>query len=292
MEEIVYLNGSLVAREKAHISISDHGFLYGYGAFQSMRAYNGKLFLLDQHIKRLHDALRVIGLEQKVSGMDFAKIFRDTLAANELKSARARLTVTNGVNEAMPWVDSSGPPTVIATAHPYTPMPEERYNAGYKVGIASLRRMKQSPLSAIKSIDYLLSTVARMEAVAKGLDETILLNEEGYIAEGGGGNIFFVREGKLITPALNSGIIPGVTREAVIRLAENLGISVSEGPVGIGAIKKCDEIFMTNAMIEVMPVTTVSDESGHTVTIREGKPGKITQQLIQAYRERVERETG
>jgi branched-chain amino acid aminotransferase len=292
MEEIVYLNGSLVPRDKAYISVGDHGFLYGYGLFQTMRAYNGKLFLLDRHVKRLTEAAKVIGLEAKIAGIDFEKICNDTLAANKLISARVRITVTNGINAAMPWADASGEPTIIATAKPYIPIPEEKYNAGYKVGIASVRRMKQSPFSAIKSTDYLLNVVARMEATAKGWDETILLNDEGYIAEGGSGNIFFVREGKLITPALNSGIIPGVTREAVIELADKLGIGVSEGTVGIGVIKKCEEAFMTNANIEVMPVTAVSDESGHTATIGDGKPGKITRQLMEAYKEMVERETG
>jgi branched-chain amino acid aminotransferase len=291
MEEKVYLNGSLISHSKAFISISDHALLYGYGVFQGIRAYNGKLFLLDRHIKRLHDSAKVIGLEWKMAGIDFEKICNDTLAANKLMSARVRITVTNGINAAMPWVDASGEPTIIATAKPYTPIPEEKYNSGYKVGIATVRRMKQSPFSAIKSTDYLLNVVARMEATAKGWDETILLNDEGYIAEGGSGNIFFVREGKLVTPAANSGIIPGVTREVVMELAEGLSIGLTEGTVGLEIIKQCDEIFLTNANIEVMPVTAVRDESGNDIIIGNGKPGKVTRRLMEAYRERVERET-
>jgi branched-chain amino acid aminotransferase len=291
MEEIVYLNGSLVPHSKALISVNDHALLYGFGVFQGIRAYNGKLFLLDRHIKRLHDSAKVVGLEWKIAGIDFAKICKDTLAANKLISARVRITVSNGINAAMPWVDSSGEPTIIATAKPYTAVPEDKYNAGYRLGIASVTRMKQSLFSTIKSTDYLLNVVARMEAASKGLDEAILLNDEGYIAEGGSGNIFFVKEGKLITPALNSGIIGGVTREAVIELADSLQINVSEGPVGIGAIKKSNEIFLTNANIEVMPVTAVSDNEGNTVIIGDGKPGALTRKLMAAYKEMVERET-
>lgn len=292
MKEIVYLNGKFLPRDKAYLSIGDHGLLYSFGIFQSLRAYNGKLFLLDRHIKRLHEAAKVIGLEQKLAGMDFEKICRETLAANELKSARVRLTVTNGVNEAMPWVDASGPPTVMATAHLYTPMPEEKYKEGYKVGIASLRRMKQSSLSAIKSISYLLNVVARMEGVQKGLDEIIMLNEEGCIAEGGGGNIFFVEGERLITPSADSGLIPGVTREAVMEMAVGMGISVVEGDINPDAIKGFDEVFMTNAMIEVMPVVEVRDEKGQKIAFGEGKPGKLTRKLMEAYREKVRRETG
>ena len=292
MTEIVYLNGSLVAREKAHISISDHGFLYGYGLFQTMRAYNGKLFLLDRHIKRLHDAAKVIGLEPKLAGLDLEKACRDTLAANKLKDARVRLTVTNGEGAALPWVEAGGKPNVVVTAVPYTPFSKEKYSEGFKVGIASVKRSRQSVISSMKSVNYLLNVMARMEVAEKGLDEALLLNDDGYIAEGGGSNVFFVRSSKLVTPAANSGIIPGVTREVVIELAKGLGIGLSEGTVGLSIIKQCEEAFMTNAMIEVMPVTTVSDESGHTVTIGEGKPGKITRQLMAAYREMVERETG
>ncbi|OGO06524.1 MAG: hypothetical protein A2Y92_05750 [Chloroflexi bacterium RBG_13_57_8] len=291
MEEIVYLNGSFVPHSKAFISINDHALLYGYGVFQGIRAYNGKLFLLDRHIKRLHDAAKVIGLEWKIADIDFEKICNEVLAVNKLTSARVRITVTNGINAAMPWVDAGGEPTIIATAKNYIPVPEDKYNAGYKVGIASVRRVKQSPFSTIKSTDYLLSVVARMEAASKGWDEAVLLNDEGFIAEGGSGNIFFVREGRLITPATNSGIIPGVTREAVIELADSLGVTVGEGPVGIGAIKKSDEIFLTNANIEVMPVTEVRDDKGGAAVIGNGKPGKITRQLMQAYREMVAKET-
>jgi branched-chain amino acid aminotransferase len=287
MKEIVYLNGKLIPRDKAYLSIGDHGFLYSFGIFQSMRAYNGKLFLLDEHIKRLHDGTKLIGLEHKLAGIDFAKICRDTLAANELKSARVRVTVTNGDNEAMPWVDPSGPPTIIGTAHPYTPMPEEKYQKGYKLGIASLRRMKQSPLSTIKSTSYLLNVVARMEGVQKGFDEIIMLNEEGYVAEGGGGNLFFVEGERLLTPSADNGLIPGVTREAVMGIAVGMGINVTEGDISPDAIKGFDEVFMTNAMIEVMPVTRVGDDA-----IADGKPGEMTRRLLEAYREKVMRETG
>ena len=292
MEEIVYLNGSLVPRSKARISIDDHGFLYGYGLFETMRTYKGKYFLLDRHIERLKSSAEVIGLAGKLKDINLEKACRDTLKVNDVKDGRVRVTVTNGAITTQPWIDSGGKPTVLVTTRPYAPFSKEKTDAGFKVGIASVRRMKQSVFSAMKSINYLSNVVARMEAAAKGLDETILLNDEGYIAEGGGSNVFFVREGRLITPALNSGIIPGVTRGVVIELVGGLGISMSEGPVGIGVIKKCEEVFMTNAMIEIMPVTAICDNEGNTVTISGGKAGEITRKLMKAYKERVEKETG
>jgi branched-chain amino acid aminotransferase group I len=291
MENIVYLNGSLLPFVEAKISVSDHGFLYGYGLFQTMRAYHGKLFLLDRHLKRLYEAAEVIGMRPKLDGIDLEQACIETLAANKHKEARVRLTVTNGEGLAIPWTDRGGAPNVVVTVVPYTPLPRETYTHGFRVGIASVRRMKQSVVSSMKSINYLLNVIARMEATAKGLDETILLNDDGYIAEGGGSNIFFVRESKLVTPSLDSGIIPGVTREVVIELAAALGIAATEGTVGLGVINKADEAFMTNAIIEVMPVVSVQDESGSVITIGGGKPGKVTQRLMAAYREKVESET-
>jgi branched-chain amino acid aminotransferase group I len=292
MKEIVYLNGKLVPRDKARISISDHGFLYGYGLFQTMRAYNGKMFLLDRHIKRLHEAAEVIGLAEKLKGIDLAKACMDTLAVNKLKEARVRFAVTNGEGMALPWVDKGGKPTVVITVMPYTPFPEEKYNEGFKVGISSVIRCKQSVFSTMKSINYLLNVVARMEAAANGLDETILLNDGGYIAEGGSGNVFFVKGGRLLTPGADSGIIPGVTREVILEMAAEMGVSVTEGDISLDVIKKSEEIFMTNAVIEVMPVTGVKDDKGRMSVVGNGKPGKVTRRLMEAYRERVRKETG
>jgi branched-chain amino acid aminotransferase group I len=292
MENIVYLNGSLIPRSKAHISISDHGFLYGYGLFQTMRAYHGKLFLLDRHVKRLKEAAQIIGIGKKVVGLDLEKACQDTVKINGLDDARVRLTVTNGEGTALPWVDAGGAPTVLITALPYAPYSKEKYEEGFKVGIASVRRTRQSVISSMKSINYLLNVVARVEVAQRGMDEALLLNEDGFLAEGGGSNIFFIRSGRLVTPAPNSGIIPGVTREVVIELAAGLSIGVSEGTVGKGAFKQCEEAFMTNALIEIMPVNSVSDETGQSVTIGAGKMGDITRKIAQAYREMVEKATG
>jgi branched-chain amino acid aminotransferase len=289
MENIVYIDGSLIPRSQAHLSINDHGFLYGFGLFETMRAYNGKIFLLERHIERLENAARVIGLGEKLAGLDLAKVCRDVVKANEIKDARVRLTVTNGNGADLPWVNAGGQPTVLATAVPYTPLTPAKYEAGYKVGIASVRRTSQNVISSIKSVNYLLNTMARMEVAKRGQDEALLLNEDGYIAEGGGSNIFFVRSGRLITPRPDSGLIPGVTREVIIGLADSLDIGLSEGIVGKAAFKQCEEAFMTNALIEIMPVTSVSDETGNSVTIGAGKVGPVTQRLMQAYRELVDK---
>ena len=292
MENIVHLNGTLVPRSKAHISISDHGFLYGFGLFQTMRAYNGRIFLLDRHVKRLKEAAYIIGMGEKITKLDLEKACKETVTINALESARVRLTVTNGKGTALPWEDAGDDPTVLVTAVPYVPMTSEKYNQGYKVGIASVRRTRQNAVaSSLKSLNYLINVIARMEVAKRGQDEAMLLNEDGYLAEGGGSNVFFLRSGRLVTPAPNSGIIPGVTREVVMELADSLGIGFTEGTVGKPIFKQCEEAFMTNSMIEIMPITSMSDEAGASIVVGGGKMGDITRKLLEAYREKVQKET-
>jgi branched-chain amino acid aminotransferase group I len=292
MENIVHLNGTLVPRSKAHLSISDHGFLYGFGLFQTMRVYNGNIFMLDRHVQRLTEAAQFIGIGDKIAGIDLEKACKEIVKINDLKTARVRLTVTNGKGTALPWEDPGGNPTVLVTAVPYVPISEEKYNQGFKVGIAAVRRTRQNIIaSSLKSLNYMINVMARMEVARRGQDEALLLNEDGYIAEGGASNIFFVRSGRLVTPAINSGIIPGVTREAVMELAAGLDIVLSEGTVGKQIFKQCEEAFMTNSMIEIMPVTSISDETGASMPVGSGKMGEITKKLLDAYREKVHKET-
>jgi branched-chain amino acid aminotransferase len=288
MKEIVYLNGALVPRSKARISVFDHAFLYGYGLYETMRAYHGKIFLLERHIKRMLDAAAIVSLADKLAGIDVAKACKETLDANHLQDARIRLTVSNGESDIAPWAGGvMSKPSIVVTARPYTPFSEKKYNEGYKVGIASVVRCRKSVANTLKSVSHLGSVMARMETAVYGMDEALLLNDDGYIAEGGGCNVFFVKEEALLTPSLDSGILPGVTRDVVIEMAAGMGIEISEVDIRPEALDKFDEAFVTNAMIEVMPVTAVREASGRMVTIGSGKPGAITRRLMQAYRERV-----
>lgn len=292
MEEMVSLNGELIPASQARVSVFDHGFLYGYGLFETMRAYHGQIFLLERHLERLMNSAEVIGLGPGLAGIDLGQACRDILRANDLEDARLRLTVSNGEADAFPWAGVGAKPTVVVTARGYTPFSAEKYSRGFRVGVSSLRRCQQSLVSRIKSTNCLVAVLARQAAAAHGLDEALLLNDDGFIAEGGGCNVFFVKPSRLVTPSLGSGILPGITREVVLELAAALGIGVSEGTVGMSTIRHCDEAFLTNSMLEIMPLVAVSDDAGQAVTIGSGKPGEATRRLMAAYRERVERETG
>jgi branched-chain amino acid aminotransferase group I len=291
MDEKIYLNGAIVPRPQARISVFDHAFLYGYGLYETMRSYNGKIFLLERHIARMMKSAEIIGLAEKLAGTDLIKACEETLAANDLSDARIRLTVSNGDADAAPWADGSGKPNLVVTARPYTPFSAKKYEEGFKVGIATEKRCRQSIAATLKSVSHLASAMARMEAAANGMDEALLLNDDGYIAEGGGCNIFFVESAALVTPPLDSGILPGVTREIIIEMASGMSIGVKEVDIKPEGLERFDEAFVTNAMIEVMPVMAVREPGGRIITIGTGKPGTITRRLMEAYRERVERET-
>ena len=291
MEEIVYLNGSLISRSQAQVSIFDQGFLYGYGLFETMHAYHGKIFLLKQHLKRLLGSSEIIGLSPSLADIDLARACIDTLAANGLADARLRLTVSRGEVDSFPGYGIDTMPTVLVTARGYPGLSAQIYNNGFKAVVSSLRRSSQSTLSRIKSANYLLSLLAKMEAEAAGLDEALLLNERGLIAEGSVSNVFFVDSRSLVTPALESGILPGITRGVVMELAGALEIPVTEGEVRLEDLGRFDEAFLTNSVMEIMPLVEVRDSAGENITIGSGKPGELTKQLMAAYSEMVKRET-
>lgn len=291
MEEIVYLNGSLIPRSEARVSVFDHGFLYGYGLFETMRAYHGKIFLLERHLKRLLNSVDIIGLSSSLARINLRKACSDTLEANGLEEARLRLTVSRGEVESFPGSTTSGTPTVLVTATNYSALGAEIYARGYKAVVSSLRRCSQSPLSKLKTTNYLLNVLAKMEAGETGLDEALLLNERGLITEGSISNAFFATAQSLVTPSLENGILHGITREVVMELASSLGLEVAEGEVRLNDLKSSDEAFLTNSMIEIMPLVEVRNNTGKFITIGSGKPGKITRQLMSAYKEMVEKDT-
>ncbi|MBA7484744.1 Branched-chain-amino-acid aminotransferase [subsurface metagenome] len=292
MAELVYLNGSLIPRSQAQISVFDHGFLYGYGLFETMRAYHGKIFLLERHLNRLLSASKVLGLGTKLNTAELGKACMDTLAANGLENARLRLTVSRGEVNSFPGPSVSDKPTILVTVSEYTPPPPESYDSGFRAGVASFPCCSQSPLLRLKSTNYLLNTRARLEAQAAGQDEALLLNEQGFITEGSISNIFFVTSiSSLVTPPVASGLLPGITRQAVMELADSLGLNVNESEVRLTDLKQFKEAFLTNSLIEIMPLVEVRESNGKIISIGSGKPGLVTKRLTAAYREMVEQHT-
>ncbi|OGN96573.1 MAG: hypothetical protein A2Z77_00995 [Chloroflexi bacterium RBG_13_51_36] len=288
MAEIVYLNGQLVSRSEARLSPFDHGFLYGYGLFETMRAYSGHIFRLDSHLARLRCSAESIGLAHSILTTDEGKQSLKaacvaTLAANRLKDARIRLTVSAGEGDMTPDPATCSSPTVLITARNLVPLPPEKYEAGFKAAISFLRRNSQSPLSRLKSTCYMENVLARTAARAAGYDEAIFLDEQGYLAEGSTTNVFLVSRGELITPCFESGVLPGITRDAVLEIARTLNIKATERWVEPNELIEAQEAFLTNSILELMPLVSVEGRP-----IGMGKPGKLTGDLLFAYRKLVD----
>jgi branched-chain amino acid aminotransferase group I len=284
MSETIYLNGQIIPRSKVKLSPFDHGFLYGYGLFETMRAYQGHIFLLDRHLTRFRHSAKSIGLANKLTAFDLEAACTKTLEANKLKEARLRLTVSAGEGDMTPDPGTCSNPTVLVTARDLVPLPQKKYESGFKAALSSLRRNSQSPLSRLKSNCYMENILARMAARAAGCDEAILLNEHGYLAEGSTTNIFLVCNRELITPSLESGVLPGITREAVLEMAQASNIKTLERQVELEELIEAEEAFVTNSILEVMPLTMFEGKP-----IGTGKPGQLTKELLAAYRKLVDK---
>ena len=285
MSNIIFLNGSLLPRSQASISILDYGFLYGYGLFETMRAYGGQVFRLERHLERLSHSTEMLGFD--IAGVDLRSAVTDVIQTNNLSDARIRVTVSIGEGGMVPDPARCNEPTVLVMAELYQPYPPAIYHKGFKAITSTVRRNSQSPLSQIKSSCYLENLLARQQAKAAGADEAILLNDKDFLTEASTSNVFLVSGGLLRTPARDSGILPGITREAVLELTPQLGIITVEGNIEPGELYRAEEAFLTNSIMEIMPFTGMDGKS-----IGTGTPGPITRRLMTAYSDLVTLETG
>ena len=234
MSEIVYLNGSLIPCSEASISALDYGFLYGYGLFETMRAYGGRVFRLDKHLTRLARSAKVLGLPIVTLNLEDAVM--ETIQANQLSDARIRIAISIGEGGMVPDPSACNRPTVLILAGHYQPYPEEVYQKGFRAVVSSIRRNSGSPLSRLKSANYLESLLARQEARAAGVNEALCLNEKGFLAEASMSNIFLVNDGVLRTPGEESGILPGVIRRVVLELASQMDINTVEHDISLSEL--------------------------------------------------------
>jgi len=286
LQETVYLNGDLIPRSLARLSPFDHGFLYGYGLFETLRAYDGSIFRLDRHLARLHRSAQTLGIAAKLSSFDLQKACSDVLEANKLSDARLRLTISAGAGDMTPNPDTCSDITVFIAARRLLPLPPETYRRGFRIIVSSLRRNSQSPLSRLKSSCYVENVLARQEARAASADEALVLNERGLVAEGSTSNIFLVKGKLLLTPSIESGALPGITREAVLELAQAMKLEAFEREIELAELTEAAEAFLTNSILEIMPLTRFDDKS-----LGPGKPGALTERLMSTYKELVEKET-
>lgn len=278
MELLIYLDGKFVSESEAKISVFDHGFLYGDGVFEGIRAYDGKVFRLREHIDRLYDSARAINLEIPLSKEEFERIIIETLRRNNLRDAYIRPIVSRGIGDLGLDPRKCKKPTVIVITKPWGKLYGDLYSKGLKAITVAIRRNSFDALPPnIKSLNYLNNVLAKIEANVKGGDEAIFLDRNGYISEGSGDNIFVVKKSKITTPpTINN--LRGITRDVVIEIINRLGIPFSEANLGLYDLYTADEVFVTGTAAEVAPIVEIDGR-----IIGDGKPGKITKQIMEEF---------
>jgi branched-chain amino acid aminotransferase len=282
MEEIVYLNGNLVPHSQAILSPFDYGFLFGYGLFETMRSYDGVIFRLGHHLDRLFSAADALGLGNKLTNLDLKHACYEVMNANGLSDARVRLAVSAGEGDMVVNPATCRESTLFIAAQKLTSISPERYERGSRAIIASIRRNSHSPIARLKTSCFLENILAKGEARSAGVDETIVLNEKDLVAEGSSSNIFLVFQRELHTPSPGSGILPGITRGAILELANSLGIPARERDITRDELFTADEAFYTTSVTEVMPLTEIEGRP-----VGSGGVGSITRGLMEAYRDMV-----
>lgn len=274
MSEQVYLNGELIDATAARVSITNPSFQHGVGLFETLRTYGGRPFVLDRHIARMRDSAGKLDMPLGDVLDEVPAAVEAVIIANALKNARLRFTATPpGTHEESPR------PTLLVMAQETTGYPPELYEAGMTVYVADrFRQSTQDPLAGHKTTSYYPRLVALRLAKSRGCGEALWATPDNYLAEGSLSNLFIVKAGRLKTPPVNTPILPGITRAVVLELAKTENISADEAPCTINDLLDADEVFLTNAIMEVMPVTRVERRP-----IANEKPGPITQRLREAY---------
>lgn len=280
---LVYLDGHFVPKEGAVVSVFDHGFLYGDGIYETMRAYGGKLFLLKKHLARLKHSANTLSLKLPLPIDKIGEALNEALRVNKLQEAYVRLHVSRGPGEIGLDPALCVAPTMVIVTKPFHDYPAAFYEQGVSVAIVTTRRNHPLALPpSVKGTNFLNNILAKIEAIKARAYEGIMLNWEGYVAEGTISNICMVRKGILFTPHLDTGILEGVTRDLVLRLAKRKRIPVREVMLLPKQLLSADEVFITNTTMEIMPVTTIDRKK-----IGKGMPGPVTAALHQAYQKEV-----
>lgn len=277
----IYINGQILPQEDAKISVFDHGLLYGDGVFEGIRAYNGKIFTLNQHLDRLYDSATAIALKIPLTKDEMAHAIKKTMEANNLTDSYIRLVVTRGVGKLGLDPNKCATPQIIIITDTIELYSKTLYEKGLDIVTVTTIRNHFSALDPkIKSLNYLNNILAKLESIQAGAGEALMLNKDGYVAECAGDNIFIVKNNTLLTPPESAGILIGITRNIVIELAAEIGIQVKEELMNRYDLYIADECFLTGTAAEIIPVVRIDGR-----TIGTGKPGNVTLRLLKKYQD-------
>jgi len=277
----IYIDGKFYDKENAKVSVFDHGLLYGDGVFEGIRFYNGRVFRLDEHIGRLFDSAKAICLDIGQSPEEVTEALLETIRQNGLQDGYVRLVVTRGCGDLGLNPSLCPRATVFIIASKITLYAPDKYESGLHVVTCATRRIPHGALSPmVKSLNYLNNVMAKIEAQMAGAGEGLMLNEQGYVAECTGDNIFIVKNGAIFTPPISSGALAGVTRAVVFEMAAEAGLPISEPQMTRYDIYTADECFLTGTAAEVIPAVRLDNR-----VIGDGLPGPVTKQLIARFHE-------
>lgn len=283
----IYIDGKFVDEKDAKVSVFDHGLLYGDGVFEGIRAYNGRVFRLKEHIDRLFFSAKAILLTIPATHTELIEAVVDTCRRNKLREGYIRLVVTRGVGGLGLNPNRCQRPSIIIIADKIQLYPEEYYEKGLDIiTVPTVRNLHSAVNPAIKSLNYLNNILAKIEANNAGCEEAILLNAQGYVAECTGDNIFMVQGKNLLTPPLYAGALYGITRGVVMELARQDGLVVSENNLTRYDFFNADECFLTGTGAEVIPVVKIDGRQ-----IGAGQPGPVTRRLVELYKQ-ITKSTG
>lgn len=279
-EPLVYIDGSFVPKSKAAISVFDHGLLYGDGVFEGIRAYDGQVFKLEEHLDRLYASAHSLMLKVPLERAGMREAIIETLRRNSARDAYIRLVVTRGAGDLGVDPRKCSKPTVFIIVGSIAVIPKECVEKGLRVMITWVRRDAVDGTShEVKSLNYLNSIMAKLEANVYGVDEAIFLTPQGHVCEGTAENIFVVKGAEIWTPPANTGALPGITKASVTEVAERLGLRVEERLITAHEVFNADEVFFTGTGAEIMPVTEVNGRK-----IGSGRPGTVTARIAEGFK--------
>ena len=279
MTNDIFFNGKIIPDTERCISPDDRGFLYGDGIFETLRSYNGEPFKLAEHLERMRSSAEKLKIIPEYTNTEISESITKLLAKNSVQDAYIRITLSRGEGGNALQMSDNLKSTILIQAKSFTPYDEKLYNEGMSLCVSKHKRSTTSPICRHKTTNLLTSILLKEEAGSKSAHDSIVLNTDGYIAECIVSNIFMVADGSVITPSLDTNILPGITRSTVLDICRDSGIPAREECFKIETLIKAEEVFITNSLMEIMPVSRIEDNKiGKTV------PGKTTQQLMSAYK--------
>ncbi|MHC4322035.1 MAG: aminodeoxychorismate lyase [Planctomycetota bacterium] len=279
MTKFIFLNDKIIPETEGNISSGDRGFLYGDGVYETLRSYNGKPFKLAEHLERMRYSSEQLKISFAYTNADIGEWINELIEKNSSQDAYIRITLSRGTGGGRLQMDDNIEPTTLIQVKPLTPYDIKLYEEGISLVVSNYRRSTSCPISRHKSTNLLKSIILKEEAKKRSAHEAIIMNTDEYVAECVVSNVFFVNNGSVVTPSLDTNILPGITRRTVLDICKESGIPAGEELFKVEALLNANEVFITNSLMEIIPVSKIENyKIGETI------PGKITQQLMSAYK--------